>query len=192
MNLLILVSGLPCTGKTTLGKKLAERTALPFISRDDIKESLFNSLGCQNREWSKKLGAASYSLLYYLIESLVSTEQPLIVENNFQPKIDQAKFLALKNQYRFKLFQIHLLADSQVLKQRFKIRAESGERHPGHVDWHNYTEFQTTLVNGGYEPLDISDRLLTIDTTNFATINMDLYVKLGEQMFSVDREIMRL
>ena len=47
----------------------------------------------------------------------------------------------------------------------------------------NNTEFQTTLVKGGYEPLDISDRLLTIDTTNFATINMDLCVKLGEQIF---------
>jgi predicted kinase len=62
--ILILISGFSCTGKTTLAKKIAQRSSLPLIGRDDIKESLYDSLGYSDRKWSKKLGAASYDLLY--------------------------------------------------------------------------------------------------------------------------------
>jgi shikimate kinase len=47
---LIIISGLPCTGKTTLGRKLAQDLSLPLICRDSIKESLFDSLGYSDRE----------------------------------------------------------------------------------------------------------------------------------------------
>lgn len=63
-SILILISGFSCTGKTTLAKLIAKRYSLPLIGRDDIKESLYNSLGYKDREWSKKLGIASYDLLY--------------------------------------------------------------------------------------------------------------------------------
>ena len=64
----IIISGLPCTGKTTLGHKIAKRYNLPFISKDAVKESLFDSLGCDTREWSKRLGQATYPILYYFME----------------------------------------------------------------------------------------------------------------------------
>ncbi|MFZ4462043.1 MAG: AAA family ATPase [Patescibacteria group bacterium] len=43
-SLLIIITGLPCTGKTTLGRKLAEELRLPFVSKDDFKELLFDDL----------------------------------------------------------------------------------------------------------------------------------------------------
>jgi predicted kinase len=55
-NLLIVITGLPGTGKTTLGRKLAEELALPFISKDDIKELLFDGLGWEDRAKLKKWG----------------------------------------------------------------------------------------------------------------------------------------
>ena len=63
-SLLIIVSGFSCTGKTTLANKIAKRYSLPLISRDDLKESLYDSLGYSDTEWSNKLGVASYHLLY--------------------------------------------------------------------------------------------------------------------------------
>jgi predicted kinase len=38
-------------GKTTLARKLAPALELPLIARDDLKESLFETLG-----WSQRLG----------------------------------------------------------------------------------------------------------------------------------------
>lgn len=177
-TLLILVSGLPCTGKTTLARKISEHLTLPLISRDDIKETLFDSLGWTNREWSRKLGSASYDLLYYFIETLLNTGVSLVVESNFQPQFANSKFLSLRNKYCFDLFQIYLLADSEILLQRFKFRAESGERHPGHVDRLNYEEFRNTLVASGYEPLAECDRLFKIDTTDFASVDYQSLLKV--------------
>ena len=176
-TLLILVSGLPCTGKTTLAKEISQSLSLPLISRDAIKETLFNSLGSKNREWSKKLGSASYDLLYDFAETLLGTGQSIVVESNFQPKFANSKFRALKNKYSFDWFQVYLLADSETLLQRFKVRAESGERHPGHIDHLNYEEFKNTLNNSGYEPSEGCDRLFQLVTTDFATIDYQSLLK---------------
>lgn len=169
--LLIVISGLPCTGKTTLGRKIAKELLLPFVSRDDIKESLFDSLGWKDREWSKKLGAASYKLLYYFVESQVCTGNSLIVESNFIAKFDTRKFIEFKNNYELEIIQIRCEAETQVLFQRFKARSESGERYPGHVDYLKYEEFKTTLNEGGYDILDIGGKVFEIDTTDFEKID---------------------
>ena len=181
-TLIIVISGLPCTGKTTLGRKIAKEFWLPFISRDDLKELLFNSLGWQDREWSKKLGIASYDLLYYFLKTQVFAGKSLVLESNFMPKFDTNKFLDLQNQYNLNIFQIHCIADPAVLFDRFKNRAESGERHPGHVDRLNYDEFQKTLEEGGYEIINIDSNIFEIDTTDFEKIE---YQKLFEEIKSI-------
>ena len=50
---LLIVNGLPGSGKTTLSRELAPRLGLPLISKDDIKELLFDQLGWSDREHSK-------------------------------------------------------------------------------------------------------------------------------------------
>lgn len=169
--LLLVISGLPCTGKTTLGRQIAAEFRLPLISRDDIKESLFDTLGWKDREWSKKLGSASYGLLYYFIESQICRGRSIAVESNFQPKFDNHKFLNLKQKHEFELVQFHCKASDEVLFQRFKNRSESGERHPGHVDHLNYEEFKTTLIKGGYDLLDVESKVFEVDTSNFERID---------------------
>ena len=47
-SLLIIINGAPCTGKTTLGRKLAKQLRLPFLSKDGIKEVLFDTLGWED------------------------------------------------------------------------------------------------------------------------------------------------
>ena len=75
---LIIISGPPATGKTTLGRLIAKKFRLPFLSKDDIKHILFDSLGWSDREWSKKLGGASFELTSYFMEILLQTGQSFI------------------------------------------------------------------------------------------------------------------
>ena len=64
---IILVTGLPAAGKTTVSQALSEALTLPLLSKDAIKESLFDVLGVRDREWSLQLGAAANSVLWALL-----------------------------------------------------------------------------------------------------------------------------
>jgi adenylylsulfate kinase-like enzyme len=55
----IIITGLPGTGKTTLGKHLTQRYHLPCLHKDGIKEILFDTIDECSLELSWKLGLSS-------------------------------------------------------------------------------------------------------------------------------------
>ena len=171
LPLLIIVAGPPCSGKTTLARWLATELALPLVAKDDIKESLFDSMGWSDREWSKKLGRATYALLYYFVETQLAAGRSLVVESNFDPDNATQIFMELKRRFPFEPFQIQCRADGAVLLKRFKERTESGARHPGHTDHLNYEEIRPVLLKGKSENLEIGGTLVEIDTTDFHKID---------------------
>lgn len=74
----ILVTGIPATGKSTMAETLSERLKLPVISKDTIKELLFDNVGFQSREQKVRLGIASMEIMYYAAGQLMKTGQPFI------------------------------------------------------------------------------------------------------------------
>ncbi len=169
--LLIIVSGPPASGKTTLARQFAQELQLPLLYKDGIKETLFDSLGWHDREWSKKLGRATYGLLYYFLEAQLAAGQALIVESNFSPEAT-AKFLELQEKYPFRPFQILCRAEGSVLVARYAVRANDPDRHPGHVDLETLEELKPGLLKGRLESLDIGGEVVEVDTTDFSKINV--------------------
>ena len=64
----ILVTGIPASGKSSIGKFLAENLKLPIISKDTIKELMYDVIGFQSRDEKVKLGIASMNIMYYMAE----------------------------------------------------------------------------------------------------------------------------
>ncbi|MDQ2902886.1 MAG: ATP-binding protein [Ktedonobacteraceae bacterium] len=169
--LLIIISGPPGAGKTTLGRYLAQELHLPFLNKDDIKELLFDNLGWSDRPWSRKLGMTSYELLYHFIEVQLRAGGSLITESNFDPLYAGARFLSLKERYGFEPIQIQCFTEGTVLLERIKARSTSGERHPGHEEHIYYHEFVDVLLRGKLDSLDIGGQLLEVDTTDFTKVD---------------------
>lgn len=169
--LLLIISGHPCTGKTTLGRRLAADLHLPFLHKDGIKERLFDTLGTKDREWSRTLGQATYSLLFYMVEVQLTAGKSVIVESNFAPQQGTQEFRALQARHTFSTFQLQCLASGPVLLERFKCRSASNERHSGHQDHLNYDEMESRFMAGYEGSLDIDSALYTLDTTDFSTID---------------------
>src|SRR5207302_10807458 len=69
--LVLIVTGPPASGKTTIGRPLARALALPFLSKDLFEEILFDSLASSDREWSRRIGLASMQLLFRCAEVLL-------------------------------------------------------------------------------------------------------------------------
>jgi AAA domain len=80
---LVLVTGMPSSGKTTVAEALARQLRLPLIAKDAIKESLYDSLGADDEASSGRLGTAAFALLFALARVTLASGASLIVEGNF-------------------------------------------------------------------------------------------------------------
>ena len=166
--ILLLISGAPCTGKTTLGLRLAADLRLPLIYKDGIKELLFDRLGSQEVAFSRQLSLSTYDILYYFIKSQLEAGCSLAVEANFKVGVDSAKFRDLQNRFAVTLLQVHCHASQVALLERFKCRGKSPDRHPGHLDHLTYGDIQASLARGDYEALQIEGLCFEVDTTDFS------------------------
>ena len=168
---MLIVSGAPATGKTTLGTKIAGDFALPFLSRDDIKESLYDTIGAGDRDWSRQLGIASIQLLFYVVERLLEVGQGLVVESNFYDRYDTPRFEAVLARYAARVVQIHCTATAPVVIARYRERAARAERHPGHLGAAVLPELRAGLRAATWGPLRLAVPCITVNTTDFATLD---------------------
>lgn len=161
----IIVTGAPASGKTTLATELSERFKIPLIRKDAIKELLFESLGWSDREWSRRVGAATYELMHLFAETELSCGRPIMLESNFKTNIDTEVFRAWKQKYGCRYFQVFCHAPVEVLRERFEERLRSGGRHPGHVDQENLGLFDRKDFAEVFAPLLIDGGLVKYDST---------------------------
>jgi predicted kinase len=170
---LILVNGLPCTGKTTLARTLAARLGLPLFTKDQVKELLFETLGWSDRAWSKQLGVASTAVLFSVVEAELAVGRSLVAESNFHPELDALRVRALQERHTFGIVQILCFADGPTLWERYQRRAAGQERHPGHLDHILVEELRPQLLRGRVEPLPVGGALREVDTTDLAAVDVE-------------------
>lgn len=186
----ILVTGIPATGKSTMAKAMSERMKLPVISKDTIKELLFDNVGFQSRAEKVKLGIASMEIMYYVAGQLMETEQPFILENNFEYSSEHG-IKNLLEKYQYSSLTITLTGDYKVIYQRFLKRENSPDRHRGHIvnDCYpekeenspntlktktiSYENFVCGIDKRGFDAFCVGGRQIKVDTTDFSKINME-------------------
>ena len=177
---LIIVSGAPGTGKTTLGLRLAGALGIPYLGKDLIKESLFDSLGTRDREWSMRLGIASIELLFKLIESHLMLGQSLVAESNFRKEYEIPRFKGFSERYAFEAIEVHCATERQVLRSRLERRDQSGERHAGHETSGMLDEIDRLVDDGTFGPLALGGAMIRVDTTDFESVDYDAIISAAK------------
>jgi len=155
--LLVAVTGMPSSGKTTVAEGLARRLHLPLLAKDEIKESLYETLGANDVEASARAGVAAYTLIFALARSMLASGVSAIVEANFFR--DHSGDFAALPAHRFA--QVHCHAPLAVLTDRYASRS----RHPGHHDAEKIKELASRLESGAHDALDLPGELVELDTT---------------------------
>ena len=79
--LLVLVSGAPACGKSTLAPRLAQRLALPLMARDNISEEL--TAVFDPREQRSAVLTVTFRVFYRLMADMLRTGEGLVAESNF-------------------------------------------------------------------------------------------------------------
>jgi predicted kinase len=166
---LIVVSGPPASGKTSVAEKLRERLELPLIAKDALKETLGEELGVTDREDSHRLGAAVFELMRVLVRELLGHGVSLIVEGNFT--MQTRVFDSLPP---CRIVQVHVTAEPPVLRDRLLDR---GERHPVHYDREAAGEIAQRADAGEWDPLPLDGPVVQLDTTAGFAVDAEALVR---------------
>ena len=170
---LVIISGIPGSGKTTLARSLSQELDLPLVSKDTIKEALFDALGTGDLAWSQSLGRASHRVMYALARDMRSA----VLESHFWRGMAEDELRALKRP----MVQVHCRCPVDEALRRYRQRTDSTERHPGHLPEHQSKEVTDSWSTVEPVPLELSVPLFEIDTTHAVDVR-DLAARVVTSM----------
>ncbi len=160
---LVIVSGPPASGKTTLARPLARALGLPLFEKDTIKERLANCLGEGQREYSRSLGLAATLMLVDIAGELLAAGQSVMLESYFQHGKAEQQLGHLTSLANSML--IHCTASRETLIERYVLRMSSQGRHAIHEVGQSADKLRAREAREADEPLDLPIPRLIVSTS---------------------------
>jgi len=158
---LIVVTGRPGAGKTTLAQGLARAVRCPVVSRDEIKEGLVHTTG--HDDASKNLQRHATETFFDVLALLLGRRISLVVEAAFQHNVWAPRLEPLRSVARVRIVLCEIDSECALARRaartlgdpaRVRIHPEGmGNNPPGSYDSPRL-EVPTLRVNtsDGYEP----------------------------------------
>ena len=125
----IIVSGIPASGKTTVGRAVATALGLVMLDKDEFLEALFNNEGIGDAAWRTRLSRAADEVLR---EKALCEGGAVITSWWRHPssQVDSGTPVEWLSSLPGIMIELHCVCSPQVAAERFLSR----KRHEGHLD----------------------------------------------------------
>ncbi len=124
-----MVTGLPGSGKSTVGERVASTLDIPFLDKDNFLEDLFEERGIGDANWRQKLSLGSNALF----QKEAETKRRVVLVSHWRPK-NQGGSSGTPTEWLSGTFnrivELYCACPLGLAARRFKMR----KRHPGHLD----------------------------------------------------------
>ena len=171
MSKYLILTGIPASGKSTIGRALSEALLLKMWDKDEILEDLFNEKGIGDAQWRTSLSRTADEILR---EQVSQSDGSVVVSWWCHPASTLASGTPIEwlSELRGSLIEVNCICDPAIAVERFKSRV----RHSGHLDqFKNYDDllpaFQQQAALG---PLGIG-RLIRVNTEGNVNFEEVLY-----------------
>ena len=125
----VVISGLPGSGKTTLGRRLATALGIVLIDKDEILDGLFETKGIGDLEWRRALSRESDAIL----EARARDSGGAVLVSHWRipgMPAESGTPTDWLTSLPGNLVHVRCACPAQIAADRFARRL----RHPGHLD----------------------------------------------------------
>ena len=152
-KVIILISGMPATGKTSFASWLSTELKIPLVCYDNIKSKL----------------SSAYDMFWFMLEEICKSSSPVIADYIFTNQTNE--FIDnMSNKYGYKIISVHFDCDTEIAYERFLERAkniEGGDKiRLNKISFDEFNEEVKQNKNFNYGNVRID-----VNTNNFETIS---------------------
>jgi predicted kinase len=163
---IIVVSGLPGTGKTYFCRRLAERLPFVILESDALRKQLFPAPA-----YSASESAYLFRAIYCLIEELLKKGAPVILDATNLAERHRERIYHIAEQVNARLVLVRVEAPPELVQQRLKSRMKRPDAaNNSDADWAVYQKMKATAEK-------ISRRHFAVDTSRDITPAIDKIVR---------------
>lgn len=173
---LVVVTGRPGSGKTTLAHKLADRIHCPALCRDEFKEGYVHTMGGSHATLGDDVNWRIYEIFFETVSFVISRGISVVIEAAFQHKLWQPKLVSLAEVAEVSI--IVCAVDLQLARSRFIERglADATREH-----FHGDNAIQAAKAGrdmpvGSYQPPEMDLPTVIVDTTDGYNPGLDQIV----------------
>jgi predicted kinase len=188
MNVIVL-AGMPASGKSTVAGKLSAAFSLPILAKDELKESLFDTVGFTCYAEKRRLDHAANAVLLRAARAMLAVGQSVILDNNFD-QISAGALDALTEEFGAQCVTVFLGGDNEAFYRRYVARDRAHLRHPGHVVQEHYPllpgetadhdmtreEFREKFEKRGMADIRLRGERIDVDATDPAAIDVEALI----------------
>jgi predicted kinase len=161
---LVVVSGPPGTGKTTLAHKIARAVGCPAICRDEIKEGMAHATPGFVPEPGDELTMRTLPTFFGVLELLVRSGVTTVAEAAFQDRLWRPGLEPLRALAQVRI--VHCTVDADVAFQRNLRRRQKDPLRLAHADPGPLDSADHALGNRTFERVSVDAPWIEVDTTD--------------------------
>ncbi len=158
--MLVLVCGLPATGKSTVSRNIATKLKATILSTDIIRKKLFSKPTYSSEE--KRL---IYKTMLLVAEYLLRSDRNVVLDGTFYKRSLRQKVYNVSKKTGSRLAIVECRATNNNIKRRMGRRSKR-KNDPSDADYEVYKK-----IRGEFEP--ISRKHLVLDTSKSKQKNIE-------------------
>ena len=117
--MVVVVVGIPGSGKSFFARRFAETFGAPLISEDKIRYTLFS-----NHTYESNEQAMVDQVAELLLDELFVAGKTFVIDGGYNTKVSRADLESLANQYDFKTLIVWVQTDEPTSRRRATHRSE--------------------------------------------------------------------